>query len=105
MKRFVVLGILFLVMPKVSVAQVEPVRSGHGVYEYLARMEVRQILPSYHGTVTPISRVKIAEYLTYIHDRRHELSRTERDLLDSFRIEFMYDMQKDITNSTQLFGT
>jgi hypothetical protein len=105
-KRFVVLGILlFLVIPKVSVAQVEPVESGHGVYEYLTRMEVRQILPSYQGTVTPISRAKIAEYLSYINNRRHELSRTERDLLDSFRIEFMYDMQNDITNSTRLFDT
>lgn len=87
-----------------SPAQVENVPASHPVYDFLRRMEVRQILPSYHGTVIPISRGKVAEYLNRIHERRDQLRGTDLQLLDLYRLEFAYDLGYGTPHSTSFFS-
>ena len=96
--------ILILLSPLPSRAQIEPVRSDHPVYDFLTRMEVKQVLPHYHGTVIPISRDRIAGYLAQLQENRGRLTNTERQLLDSYRIEFAYDLNYTGAYTTQLFG-
>jgi hypothetical protein len=93
---------LLLAIPVVY-AQIEPVQSDHPVYDFLSRMEVKHILPQYHGTVTPIPRQKISGYLSTVHQERERLTRTERQMLDSYRIEFSFDLGYDTKNDTHFF--
>ena len=106
MKLYTLILILIsiLLTPFAADAQVEPVRSDHPVYGFLERMEVKQVLPRYHGTVIPVSRDRIAGYLAQLQENRRQLTNTERQLLDSYRIEFAYDLNYAGANTTQLFG-
>jgi hypothetical protein len=85
-------------------AQVENVPANHRVYDFLQRMEVKQILPSYHGTVIPISRKKIAEYIDILEGHRGDLRGTDLALLDLYRLEFSYDLGLGIQQHTELLG-
>jgi hypothetical protein len=62
-KYLIALFLLIVIFIQQSTAQVENVPANHRVYDFLHRMEVRQILPSYHGTIIPFSRKKVAGYL------------------------------------------
>ena len=95
--------LLIYISPLVN-AQVENAPANHPVYEFLHRMEVKRILPSYHGTIIPISREKVAGYLNEIQERRHRLSGTDEQLLDLYRLEFAYDLGYGTAGSTTLFS-
>lgn len=101
--RFIVL-FLVLVYTQPMYSQVETVPENHRIYEFLHRMEVKQILSTYHGSVLPLSRSKIAEYITTIQEKRNQLTRAEHELLDLYRLEFAYDLGYGMPQSTQLFS-
>jgi hypothetical protein len=62
-KYFLISAILILIVLSYGNARVENVPANQRVCDFLHHMEVRQILPSYYGTVIPISRKKVAGYL------------------------------------------
>jgi hypothetical protein len=85
-------------------AQVENVRADHSVYEFLHRMEVQKVLVSYHGTVLPMSRNKVAGYIKELYQKRDRLTSTDRELLNIYVLEFAYDLKLDTSRNTQLLG-
>jgi hypothetical protein len=84
--------------------QVENVPATHPVYEYLHRMEVKKIVSRFDRTVAPISRKRIAAYLSKIIDSSAELSTVDRNLLNLYRIEFAFELEAGHSRSTDLFG-
>jgi hypothetical protein len=85
-------------------AQAETVPADHSVYEFLYRMEVMRLLPRYHGTVVPLSRKKVGEYISQLYEQRDKLSATDRKLTVLYYTEFVYDIERQVRNSTSLFS-
>jgi len=71
-------------------AQVENVPLHHEVYNFLKRMNVKQIIPSIHDDNPSLARFEVFEYLQAIHDNEESLSNTEKKLLHRFELEFDY---------------
>lgn len=99
---FIYVSTIIVCFSSVLHSQVENVPADHRVYDFPHRMEARQILPSYHGAVIPISRGKIAGYLVQIYEQRVQLRGTDRELLDLYRLEFSYDLGYGVRHQTEL---
>ncbi len=99
---FIIALLVIVVLPLYP--QVENVPAHHRVYEFLHRMEVRGVLDKYHGTVLPLSRKIIGRHLSRISEKRERLTRSERELLDLYRLEFSYDLGYGVIYANELFG-
>jgi hypothetical protein len=94
---------LFLIIGGNVFSQVETVPVTHPVYEYLKIMQIKKVIPDYNTSVTPFTRSDIASYLKKIGDSKN-LSRTEKKQLEDFQIEFEYEINKTLKNTTSLFS-
>ncbi len=89
-KCFFVLLAIFL--PKTVLSQLENVPTNNQVYEFLKRMEVKGVITEYPDAVLPLSRREIAGFLKTIDQHRKEITTTEQNLLDDFKVEFAHEL-------------
>jgi hypothetical protein len=82
-------------------SQLEIVPVSHPVYEYLKTMQIKGVIPEYNSSMVPISRNDIATYLLRI-EKEKKLTRVEKKQLEDYKIEFEYDLNKTLKNSTSL---
>ena len=101
-----------------AIAQVEMVPPSHPVYEFLKRMQIKEIIPDYNSASIPLSRQKIADYLKVIELRARGndksmridkfdskiLSSTDNKLLNDYNVEFEFDIRKTTSNSSNLLS-
>jgi hypothetical protein len=81
-----------IVISSAVFAQLESVPVANPVYDFLKRMEVKGVITQYPDAVLPLSRRDVAEFLETIDRHRSELTATERDVLDDFKIEFAHEL-------------
>jgi hypothetical protein len=85
-------------------AQVELVPSSNKVYDFLDRMSVNGIIENYSSSMVPISRREIARYLKEIKSKSSKISRTDKRFLDDYYVEFEYDINQSLKNSSSFFS-
>ncbi len=68
-------------------------------------MEVKKILDRYHGTVVPMSRRHVSEYISQVYDKRDRLSRTDRERAEIYYSEFAYDRAGELEDVHSVFGS
>ena len=74
----------------------------HWAYDFLERMEMREVLTGLRGGSRPFTRERVAGFVTdidqYTKDHPNELSRTEREILERLKGEFWHELQgKDLS--------
>jgi hypothetical protein len=92
------------VFSNVVFAQLENVPVASPVYDFLKRMEVKRVIAQYPDAVLPLSRREVAELLKTIDEHRSELTATERDVLDDFKIEFAHELGLGTQNMFVVFS-
>ena len=90
-------------------AQVENVPVGNQVYDFLDRLGVRGVLPTFSTVVVPLSRREVAELLQRAAGRDSLLGDAERAYLKKFIREFAHDLgmpddRYQIIGSHESFG-
>jgi hypothetical protein len=101
---FFILFFLLLVLSPVVKAQVELVPTSNNVYDFLDRMSVNGIIENYSSSMIPVSRREIARYLEEIKSKSSKLSRTDKKFLNDYYIEFEYDINHTLKNSSSFFS-
>lgn len=79
------------------------VEINNNVYNFLNRLYIKGIIPSYSNIILPISRDKVAEYLSYLDDNSFKLNKVERMMLDDFKREFEYELKNRNDHKKELF--
>jgi hypothetical protein len=64
------------------------------VYEFLKRMESRQLLTGYQDAAKPLSRMYLASMLATLKTHEEEMNQVERDTYEFYRVEFSYELSK-----------
>ena len=95
--RFALAGVLAFIAlslwaSPLASAQVENVPAGNQVYDFLDRLGVRGVLPTFSTVVVPLSRREVAGLLQEASERDSLLSNAERAYLRKFRREFAHDL-------------
>ncbi|MGB5530612.1 MAG: hypothetical protein WBQ32_11655 [Ignavibacteriaceae bacterium] len=98
LKRFILLLPLFFVN---IFGQVDNVPLYHTVYTFLKEMKVKNVIPFISEDIPNLSRFQVKAYLQRIENKIDELSETERDLLERYKVEF-YELI-DLENTTYFF--
>jgi len=75
-------------------AQSVYVAIGHESYDFLKRMEARQLLIDYKDAALPLSRMQVATYLAALENKTDEMSRVERETFEFLKTEFNYELLK-----------
>lgn len=102
--KYCFLLILVLIVTKTSFTQVELVPLSNPLYDYLDRMFTNKIIADYSTSMAPISRREAARLLLEIDTKRKKISKTDRTLLDYYKVEFEYDMYGTTKNSSSFFS-
>ncbi len=102
--KYCFLLLLVLLLTKTSVSQVELVPLANPIYSYLDRMFTNKIITGYSTSMAPISRREAANLLLEIDNKRKKISKTDRTLLDYYKVEFEYDMYGTMKNSSSFFS-
>jgi hypothetical protein len=85
-------------------SQVDLVAPSHRIYRFLERMNTNKIIPDYSSALNPISRREIGKYLVEIESKKSRLSKTDKKFLDDFLVEYEYDIQGRLKNSSSFFS-
>jgi hypothetical protein len=93
-----------IAMSSLVFAQLENVPVANPVYDFLKRMEVKRIIPQYPDAVLPLSRREVARLLKTIDQHRNEITTTERDVLDDFKVEFAQELGLGTENRYVVFS-
>jgi hypothetical protein len=83
-------------------SQVELVSVSHPVYDYLKRMQLMGVIKNYNSSLIPISRSEVSSYFKQI-ESSSLLTKTDKKILDDYKIEFEYELNNTLKNSTSLF--
>jgi hypothetical protein len=75
-------------------AQSVYVAIGHESYDFLKRMEARQLLTDYKDAALPLSRMQVATYLAALEIKADDMSRVERETFEFLKTEFNYELLK-----------
>lgn len=102
-RRCVILFAALLMAPALF-GQAENVPAIHPVYDFLKRMEVKQVIVRYHDAVLPLSRREVASFLDVVNGKRRELTSTEQEWLDDYLSEFKFDRTGSTQGFAYLFG-
>jgi hypothetical protein len=106
--RFLSILIIFVfifILGSISLkAQVELVPVENPVYDFLKRMQLEELIPEYNSGNIPISRVEVAEFLKTIKLQYNNLARIDRNLLDDYYVEFGYDINNSLKNTSSFLG-
>jgi hypothetical protein len=107
-KRFILifsfLLFIFLIGNVHVIAQVELVPVGNPVYDFLKRMQLEGFIPEYNSSNLPISRAEVADYLKTIKSNSSNFAAIDKNLLNDYYIEFGYDINKSLSNTTSFLG-
>ncbi len=76
----------------------------HPVYKFLERMEAKGFIENFADEVKPISRIKIANFLSILYDKRFVLEDNERKFLDYYLDEFSYEIFSNLNRYEILIG-
>jgi len=82
-------------------AQVELVSDDDYVYQYLHRLQLKQIIPDFNQTNLPISRNEVATYLKEINLNKEKLTDTEQNIMK----KLMIDYEKELSDTGEFFHT
>ncbi len=66
----------------------------HEVYDFLKRMEARQLLIEYKDAARPLSRIQIASAFLTLEKHVDEMTRVERETYEFLKTEFNYEILK-----------
>ncbi|MGD1044654.1 MAG: capsule assembly Wzi family protein [Bacteroidota bacterium] len=66
----------------------------HEVYDFLKRMEARQLFTDYQDAAKPLSRMQIATVLHKLEQRADDMTRMERETFEFLKTEFHYEILK-----------
>lgn len=102
MKKNILLLIVFFIVSGVSVGQVENVQISHPVYLFLKEMKVKRIIDYFREDESVISRFEVKSLLDEITEKQSHLSKTEKQLLNKYFIEFSDKL--DDKNTSQMFN-
>jgi hypothetical protein len=97
----ITLFVLLILYTQKAYSQVELVSASHPVYDFLKRMQLIGIIKEYNSSLIPISRSEVSLYLKKIESSEH-LSRTDKKILEDYKIEFEYEMNNTLKNSTSI---
>ena len=86
--------ILVVVMGFTVDAQSVYVPIQHEVYDFLKRLEARQLLIEYKDAARPLSRIQIASALLTLEKHVDEMTRVERETYEFLKTEFNYEILK-----------
>jgi hypothetical protein len=98
-----ILLLLQVFIPGTIYSQAELVPVTHPVYDYLKTMQVKEVIPEYNSSMIPITRNEISGYLKKIETWKN-LTRIEKKQLEDFKIEFEYELNKTLLNSTSVYN-
>jgi hypothetical protein len=93
--------VLLILYTQKICSQVELVSASHPVYEFLKRMQLMGIIKEYNSSLIPISRSEVSSYLKKIESSEY-LSKTDKKILQDYKIEFEYDLNNTLKNSTSI---
>lgn len=82
-----------LLLPLFLMAQSVYLPSAHSVYQFLDRMEAKQIITDYRDAVKPLSRSDIARFLIQIDTTDQILSEVDQDQIFFYKEEFFQELQ------------
>ena len=95
MRIFILLSIILLIACAYQVqAQSVYVPVQHEVYDFLKRLEARQLFTDYKDATKPLSRMQIAEALYKLEQRTVDMTRVERETFEFLKTEFHFEIQK-----------
>ncbi len=81
--------LLCAALPMIARGQAEHVEIGHPVYDFLNRLQVRQVVEGFSRTVLPLERKQVTQYLRDAAARSELLSEGERAVLARYTDEFV----------------
>jgi len=95
MNRF----LIRIILPVIAIrfilqAQSVDVPVQHEVYDFLKRMEARQILVDYKDAAKPLSRIQIASAFINLEKQVNEMNGVERETFEFLKTEFNYEILK-----------
>lgn len=93
--------IIFLLLGPKVFPQVENVPLNHPVYTFLKEMKVKNLIPYIGEDVPNLSRFQVKDYLMQVEEKLGELSKTEKNLFNRYKVEF-YELI-DPENTTYFF--
>jgi hypothetical protein len=93
--------IVILLLNSLVFPQVENVPLNHPVYTFLKEMKVKNIIAYISEDVPNLSRFQVKDYLMQVEEKLGELSNTERDFFNRYKVEF-YEFI-DPENTTYFF--
>lgn len=102
MKRLL-LFIIALVFSSSIYAQVENVPLTHPVYTFLKEMQVKRVIENINDDNPDLSRFEVKKFLEMIDTQTDQLSVTETNILNKYKIEF-YDDDISDANTWVAFG-
>ncbi len=95
--------LIFLLLGNFLFAQQENIPLDNEVYSFLKEMKVKGIISGIHDDNPNMSLYEVLNFLQEIKKNENELSKTEKDLLSKFLLEFD-DKGYNSTNTVNFFG-
>lgn len=102
--KYCFLLLFVLLASNISFSQVELVPLSNPLYDYLDRMFTNKVISEYSASMGPVSRREAAKLLLEIDSKRSKISKTDKMLLDYYKVEFEYDMYGSTKNSSSFFS-
>jgi hypothetical protein len=103
------LFLLLLLSASIIFSQVENVPLNHPVYTFLKEMKVKNIIPYISEDIPNLSRFQVKAFLQQVEKKLKELSDTEKDLFERYKVEFYDILNPESTtyffNPQKDFGT
>ncbi|MGE5315981.1 MAG: capsule assembly Wzi family protein [Acidobacteriota bacterium] len=94
MRKQLLLPVLMLAASAMLRAQSVYLDPSHEAYDFLKRMEAKQIITGYRDAVKPMTRGEIARFLPVIARHAGELTAVEREQLAFYREEFYLELKQ-----------
>jgi len=85
---FFILILISFSIPGIVKSQIENVPLNNPVYIYLKEMRVKRIINNFNDDNPNLSRFQVSDHLNEINLKKNELSKTEKELLEKYLIEF-----------------
>lgn len=85
---------------KSSYSQSTYVPLNHWVYDYLERLETKQVIQGILNVSKPLSRMEVAQYLAAAHQHFEQLNSIEQEQLNFLNIEFKEELSALIEHLT-----
>ncbi len=102
MKKIIIVLFVFFAAAR-AFAQVENVPLYFPVYDFLKEMSVKKII-HYDDDNPNLSRFEVADFLKTIDLKKNSLTRTEKDLLEKYKVEYIPG-ESNSGNTWNMFGS